>query len=317
MANHGAALFGQATLKNLLTDKLDLTLGLRVDYEKDALDFIDDRFPNEEMVRADEFSATFEFFEFLPKASLQYSWGTRLMSYCSVTRGYKSGGFNTTFEREEDQAFDPEFSWNYEAGVKGNMLSNRLNATLSLFYIDWKDLQVYQPIPSGRGSMLKNAASASSTGLELELGAVPVNNWRITASLGYAHALFREFKPIPEEDLDFAGNRIPYVPDLTGFFSTSYRIPFTSDYFDDLVLALNWRQTGTIYWNDANDYHQGPYGLLGASVKVSLLDFQVSIWSQNILDEQYRSFQFAAIGNVYAQPGMPRITGISLSYRLP
>lgn len=40
------------------------------------------------------------------------------MIYGTITRGFKTGGFNTSFERDEDRSFDPEYSWNYELGTK-------------------------------------------------------------------------------------------------------------------------------------------------------------------------------------------------------
>ncbi len=316
MTNYGAALFGQGSLNNLLMKGMELTMGVRVDYEKDRLDFTYDRTANGTPSRADEFASDFDFFEILPKLSLKYQWNSDQMTYLSATRGYKSGGFNTTFEREEDQAFDPEYSWNYEAGWKAVFAGNRLNLGVALYYIDWQNLQVYQPIPSGRGSMLKNAASAHSKGVELELTARPVRNFRLSGSVGYADVRFDDFVPDPDEALNYSGNRVPYVPDLTGFASTSYRIPLKGSLFSELVFALNWRQTGTIYWNDANEYHQEPYGLMGANVHLGIADFDIRLWSDNLLNRDYRSFQFTAIGNVYAQPGRPRTVGVTLSYEL-
>jgi outer membrane receptor protein involved in Fe transport len=316
MSNHGAALFGQSTLKEIAINNLDITLGIRVDYEKNGLDYNYDRFVDGEMSHAEDFVSSNEFFEILPKISFKYKWSESQMNYISLTRGYKSGGFNTTFEREEDRAFDPEYSWNYEAGWKASFSNKKLNLGLALFYIDWKNLQVYQPIPSGRGSMLKNAASAYSRGAELEISGLPVRNWKISGSLGYSDARFTEFFPDPEEAINYNGNKIPYVPDLTGFVTTSYRIPLSGKLFNEVAMSVNWRQTGKIYWNDANEYVQNPYGLMGANVMLGISDFSLRIWSQNILNTSYRAFQFTAIGNVYTQPGRPRTTGITLSYNL-
>ncbi len=316
MTNYGAALFGQGSLRDLLLEGMELTIGIRVDYEKDQLDFTYDRTANGNTSRADDFVSGFDYFELLPKFSLKYKWNSDQMTYLSATRGYKSGGFNTTFERNEDQSFDPEYSWNYEAGWKAALAGNRLNLGLALYYIDWQNLQVYQPIPSGRGSMLKNAASAHSQGVELEISARPLKNFRLSGSLGYADVRLDDFSPDPDETLNYKGNRVPYVPDLTGFASSSCRIPFRGALFREMAFSLNWKQTGTIYWNDANEFHQNPCGLMGASIYLGISDFDLRIWSANLLNHSYRSFQFTAIGNVYAQPGRPRTFGITLSYQL-
>src|SRR5699024_4891533 len=95
--------------------------------------------------------------------------------YASVTRGYKAGGFNTSFDKKEERTFDPEYSWNYELGTKLNFCNNRFFADIALFYIDWKNHQVFQHIESGRGRKLKNAGKSASKGIEISLSARPVD----------------------------------------------------------------------------------------------------------------------------------------------
>jgi len=316
MVNYGAALFGQGSFNDILFNGFDLTMGLRIDYEKDALDYNYVRYTNGETVPTENFVSGFSFFELLPKVSLNYRWSGNQMSYLSATRGYKSGGFNTTFEREEDRSFNPEYSWNYEFGWKSVFLDKKAHVRLALFYIDWKDLQVYQPIPSGRGSMLKNAASAYSQGAELEVNLLPLKNLRMSGNLGYADVRFSDYAPNPDEEVNYAGNSVPYVPDFTGYLSLSYRVPLNGELFRDLVFSSSWRETGKIYWNDANEYSQHAYGLLGGNVSMGIYDFTLRIWAENILGTDYRAFQFTALGNVYAQPGTPRRIGLTLSYSL-
>lgn len=74
------------------------------------------------------------------------------MLYATVTKGYKTGGFNTSFDREEDRTFRPETSWNYELGAKHPLLDNRLNAEICFFWIDWKNQQIYQMLATQNGS---------------------------------------------------------------------------------------------------------------------------------------------------------------------
>jgi iron complex outermembrane recepter protein len=87
--------------------------------------------------------------------------------YALVSKGYKTGGFNAIFEREEDLMYDPEESWNYEVGFKTSLHQNRIIAEAALFYIDWTNQQIYQTVPSGQGSMLKNAGHSVSKGFEV------------------------------------------------------------------------------------------------------------------------------------------------------
>jgi outer membrane receptor protein involved in Fe transport len=96
--------------------------------------------------------------------AVSYTFSGSQLLYTSVSKGYKSGGFNTSFERDEDRSFEPEYSWNYEAGTKLSFWQNRIKTELSLFYIDWRNQQIYQPLPSGKGSMLKKCRTIRKQG---------------------------------------------------------------------------------------------------------------------------------------------------------
>jgi hypothetical protein len=63
------------------------------------------------------------------------------MTYFSFAGGFKAGGFNSSAPAGAE-TFDQERSWNYELGLKGRALDNRLSFGAALFYTDWKDLQL-------------------------------------------------------------------------------------------------------------------------------------------------------------------------------
>ena len=133
----GAALFHQSTLTDLFLPGLSLTFGLRLDFEKDVLDYRYDMLGNSVLTSlADTVYPGLTSLELLPKIALKYAAG-RSNFYGVVSRGYKTGGYNSTFERPEDLTFEPEHSWNYEAGIK-TALPGNLFADASVFYIDFE-----------------------------------------------------------------------------------------------------------------------------------------------------------------------------------
>jgi iron complex outermembrane recepter protein len=235
------------------------------------------------------------------------------MMYTSIGKGYKSGGFNSTFERTEDQTFDSESSWNYEAGVKVKSPESHWMINLSGFYIDWSNQQIYQPVPSGQGSMLKNAGKTSSKGFELESSVVPFRNFTANLSCGYTHAMFIDYVANPAKGINYNGNMIPYVPRYNWFTGATYRLPLKGRFPDEIHFSLSYQGTGKLFWNDANSLHQSPYQLLGARIEVHYRDFSVALWGSNLLGTHYNVFLFQALGNTYAQPGQPRLVGISLN----
>lgn len=308
----GAALFHQSALQHVFIEGLTLTAGMRLDYESASLGHassMEAAFPTPP---PSGFESDLSFYEWLPRLALNYSFSDKQSVYGAIVRGYKTGGFNVVFDSDEDRSFDPEFSWNYELGLKGYYLDNRLSIQSSLFYIDWKNQQIYQLLSSGQGSMLKNAGVSVSKGLELEIQALLMRNLHFTGSYGYTHAVFMENEPNPGTDL--SGNFIPYVPRQTLFGGLSYRHPMKNGFLEALCLNLGYQGVGRLYWNDANTFSQGSYGIVNAMLSLEAGDFRLDLFANNITSTEYHSFSFAALGRHYVQQGRPATFGMNLHY---
>jgi iron complex outermembrane recepter protein len=306
-ANSGMALFHQSTLD---LGKFTFSAGIRADYEKATLDYTDDRFRNGNATRADEFVSDMDFFEILPKLAVKYSINEYLVPYATIAKGYNSGGFNSTFEREEDRSFDPEHSWNYEAGLKAKWLQQRIYADLAFFYIDWTNQQIYQTVPSETGSMLTNAGKTESKGVELELKALPAQNLETWLTFGYNEARFVEY--IKNEDEDYSGNYLPYVPKYSFNVGGNYKINVRAGWLDQIRVNLSYNGFGKHYWHESNEAWQDFYGLLNHRVSFEKNNIIFSFWGKNILNSEYNSFYFQALGNSYAQIGKPATLGVNL-----
>ena len=313
--NQGWAVFGQFRVKDVLVDGLDFILGARLDQETDSLDYVYDLHMGGNEIPQSNFKQGFGFFEFLPKAALNYSISQQVSTYASITKGYKSGGFNSTFELPEDESFGSEYSWNYEWGIKTGTKNNKYMMNLAIFYIDWTDQQIYQPVPSGQGSMLKNAGKSRSLGFEIEALARPIKNLTTNVSIGYTNAKFVDYVRDETKDINYSGNMIPYVPAYTWYAGATYRLPLYKKFVDEIHFNANIAGIGRIYWNDTNTIDQDPYQLVNVRIDYQFKSFTFGIWSRNLLNTEYTAFQFSALGNQYAQPGNPRLLGLSFSSR--
>ncbi len=306
--NSGAALFHQSTL-NL--GALTLTAGFRFDYEKATMDYADDRYINGSGPNRNEaFSSSMDFQEILPKVALQYHINSHLVPYATVAKGYNPGGFNSTFEREEDRSFDPEHSWNYEAGLKGKWLQQRIYANVALFFIDWSNQQIYQAVPSGNGSMLTNAGVSESKGFEVEVKALPLQNLETWVTFGYNEATFIDYKK--NENEDYSGNYLPYVPRLSFNTGGNYQFSVRWPWIDRVRLHLSYQGFGKHYWHESNTAYQPFYGLLNHRISLEKRNISLSFWSKNLLNTTYNSFYFQALNNAYVQVGKPTTLGVML-----
>ena len=138
------ALFSQATYS--LSSRVSLTGGVRYSDEQKDIHNIGGRYQLGTAVLANPAS----FYDFVdratydawtPKASIQFQASPETFVYFSATRGFKSGGLNVT-ATAPGGAFQPEFAWSYEGGLKRTMADGRVYVNTAVFYNDYKDLQV-------------------------------------------------------------------------------------------------------------------------------------------------------------------------------
>ncbi len=173
------------SLPPLLGEKLNVTAGLR--YERQEMDFTD-------YVAGIEKNKTWS--EVSPKITLDYLITPEIMTYASVAKGFRSGGFNTYATNPQYMTYDEETLWSYEAGMKSTLLNQRLMINAALFYMDIEDMQVNQAI-SPTEVYLTNAAEASAIGGEVDITAKLTESLSVNASLGYTNIEFDAYKDGP------------------------------------------------------------------------------------------------------------------------
>ena len=303
---YGFALYHQSTIDDLLVKGLSLTFGIRYDYERASTDFLYYKDSVASSKEVDKFYSKLKFSQVTPKFSLQYMFPSTGLVYATVTKGYKTGGFNTSFERDEDRTFEPESSWNYEVGAKHPFLDNRLRAEIAFFYIDWKNQQISQPLPSGRGSMLKNAGRSVSKGVELSLQGNLFNGFMLQANYGFTHATFKKYQ---NGKTDYAGNFLPMVPTHTFAIGADYTRANPCPHIDRFTISLNYTGTGRIYWKEDNHVSQPYYGLLNGKFSVTKGFATFAIWAKNITATDYTAFYFESGGKGLGQKGKPFTIG--------
>ncbi len=296
----GIAFYGQTTLP---LGKFDFTAGLRYDMEKANLVYNYERTLAGNTSHINDFDNSLNFSQLLPRFAINFHANENLTMYHSISKGYKAGNFNSTFTRDEDISFKPEYSINYEIGVKSSFFNRKLTANLAAFYIDWKDQQIYQPVPEGTGSMLKNAGKSLSKGIELEINTRPSKNFDIWLGVGLNEAKFVDYQR--DENTNYGQNYIPYIPKYTLNAGINYTVFVKSKLIKQIVMNSNYQLFGKLYWNDDNVAYQDAYGILNAKISVSSRIFQWGFWGKNLISAEYNAFYFEALGKSYVQKGKP------------
>lgn len=313
---YGYALYHQSTVNDILLKGLSFVFGIRYDWERTKSTFLtydyahgtEPKIPDADVQKA-------KFDQVTPKFALNYSFRDNGLTYFSVARGYKTGGFNSTAEQEKDKSFKPEYSWSYELGAKSSFLNNLLHLDLSLFYIDWRDQQISQMKASGKGYILRNAGKSTSKGVEFTAQVNPINNLSFQLAYGYTQATFKDYKNGEGEKAQvFDGNYLPMVPKHTFSLSADYTLNVNQKALDAIIFNAQYTGLGRIYWNDLNTVSQAYYSQLNAKVGFRKKDVSLELWAKNITDTKYISYYFASSGN-FVQQGKPVSAGVNLSVK--
>jgi iron complex outermembrane receptor protein len=306
--NVGIGVYGQGTLSFL--DKLDLTLGGRVDYEYEHANINNTFSPP--IAPAFNGSDTKDFTEFSPRVAVDYHWTPQLMTYATVAKGYRAGGFNSTFAAPSQIPFDPERSWSYEVGTKSSLLDNRLTLNADLFYIDWKHLQLDTPIPGEPSAFyISNAGDARSEGLEVEGDYLLFSGLEVFGGLGFDHARFE--RAIQPSGASAEGNRLPYAPETTWNVGTQYTLPLPHDM--RVYARADVYGVGPYSYDASNIAGQGAYVLTNLRVGYGGSWWRVEGWVNNAFNTHYipLAFPFPGSASGYVgESGDPLTAGVTM-----
>jgi iron complex outermembrane receptor protein len=297
----GAGVYGQARLT--AWERVDLSLGVRVDYENKHARLFNSSaamflLPTREVLSDD-------FTEASPRFGLAYHFMTNQMVYGEIVRGYRAGGFNPIFPTGHAE-YETEHTWNYEIGQKSLWLDGRLETALSLFYIDYRNIQLNQPVATAPGQFyIGNAGAADSKGVEFEVK-YRASGWcDLFGDVGYTDAKFLSgssaYNPnIPPAGASqsVSGNRLPYTPTYTANLGTQL------SWSPIAPVTLYARAEVTIYgdfkYDASNAEGQDTYALADFRAGMKGSHWFVEGWARNAFDSHY-----VPIAIPYGQLGAP------------
>ena len=262
---------------------------------------------------------------FSPQATLEFQATDDLFLFGTVSRGFKSGGFSeqpTTLIAAETPT-DQETATNFELGAKSTWFDDRLLLNAALFYIDYEDLQVSQLVPDPNDpnspgvTVLRNAATATSQGLELEFSATPWENVSVTGHYAYVDATYDEF--IDGAGRDNSGNQLTRHPKHQGFVAVETWRDLANG--DRLSARLSASAQSEVFIDPENN----PIARLDPFELVNLrLAYEwdggpeVALWARNLFDTYYEQHAIDLPANSAGRAavvGEPLTFGVQLRWR--
>lgn len=322
----GYALFAQGNYQ--LTDNLEIAAGARYAYEKIEQTLTMNFIIGGGVLRGN-FSAnpSNSYRDVSPMASLMYKINDDIMTYFTVSKGFKGGGFNPSAPTDPvaNFSFDEETSWMYELGAKTSYFDNRMTLDAAAFWVDIKDMQVsISRILAGAvtSTGITNAAKARSKGFEMELAALPFPELRIGASVGYTNAVYKDY--INDARINLSGQPVEDTPDWIGAIDADYTVGLSGDL--EAVFGGTYRYVGEARYGNGTPstphFQTESYDQFDVRAGLHTDVWEVTLFADNVFNS-YNIIWKGGFSTFYRRPteafgqraAPPRRIGLKGTYR--
>jgi len=259
-----------------------------------------------------------EYRKWTPRIALQYQLDEDIMLFTSIATGFKAGGFNPVPEADSAGEYDEEENTSYEFGMKSQWLYNRLQFNGSLYYSDYKGLQV--EVNENGKTFTKNIPDVVSQGVEFDIIARPSRAVEIIANYSYNDTEFGDFRfPSNGELVDWTNNELPRAPQQTASLIAQYSIPLN----DDLQFTLRGESTysSDYYYTLRNSREEHQSGYTKFNMRITLAEvsgqWAVSLFGKNLGDREHSVSRIDPLGvGAVSIRNSPRFWGLDINYSL-
>jgi iron complex outermembrane receptor protein len=302
----GVGVYGQGTWT--VGQRVDLTAGARFDHEQK--DGHLRTFFTPAIAPPTDVTAEADFTHVSPQFSAAFRATPRVRVYGTVAQGFKAGGFNAASPAGRE-AYGEEESWNYEGGIKTSLLNQRVALNVSMFHIDWRDIQLAVPNPAVPAQFyISNTGQAGSSGVEVEVVGRPALGVDLFASLGTTSAGFTEGTRSAGVEVD--GNRLPDTPRFTANAGGQLSRAVTEN--ASLFVRGDVTVYGKRFYDEFNAASQDAYSLVNLQFGVRGARLFGEGWLRNAFDTRYVPVALAYPGlapsGYVGEPGAPRTFGV-------
>ncbi len=373
-----AAVYHQSTFHDFPVSGLSLTVGARMEYERVWIDYnsgtalvFDFNIPSLSGVpsmqpvlsRLRNIGVSSDLIgslsrdnrEFLPKVALKYDFDRQNNVYASVSKGYRSGGYNIQMFSDLIESSLSSAMMAAADSKSGGMMTQMAGDALSGmtgFTPDVDGTVAYRPERSlnyelgghftlADGALQADMAVFLMNTSDQQISRFSANGFgRITVNAGRSRSrgaeLSLRWKPTAalalnanygytratfrdyrvSETTDYTGNLVPFVPRHTLNLNARYTFLMRSGaWLDAINLNAGYTGAGRIYWTEDNTASQPFYGLADGSVEFTRGSSVLGVWVRNAFDRSYAAFYFESLGRKFRQQGNPLQVGMSLDLK--
>lgn len=279
-----------------LLDNLILVAGLR--YDTSSTEVL--QFNNVTNQVSNETNQSNE--AFTPRIGFVYQPIEPISLYANYARSFAPNLFSTDVD---GNPLPPEEGEGFEFGIRGEIVENRLSATLAYFDITKQNVATADPnSPPGVFASIATGEQRSR-GVDFNLTGEISPGWNIVASYAYVDGEVTEDNTLP------VGNRLPGVPDHSASLWTTYEIQAGD--LQGLGFGLGFNYVGEREANFDNSFQADSYFIMNAAAFYRRDDWCIQLNVDNLFDTDYiESALPIQAQSLY--PGAPTTVRASVSY---
>ncbi len=255
-----------------------------------------------------------------PRLALSYRINKEITLYAIAAKGFSPPALAEL--RPSDGNFygnlQAESGWNFETGLKGELLQSRLVFDIATYYFSLQNAIVRRNNTAGAEYFL-NAGSTRQNGLEtmISFQAVKhkgkfINSCKIWSSYSFQPYLFTDYQ---QGNIDYSGKQ------LTGVPQNIWVKGMDLETSKGLYANISWNSTSSLPLNDANDVFADSYQLvqtkLGFRQEKNKQQTNIFCGIDNLLNKPYSlGNDINAAGRRYYNPaaGINFFAGISYNF---
>jgi iron complex outermembrane receptor protein len=234
-----------------------------------------------------------------PRVAVTRHWSPQLMTYASVARGARGGGFNPPAVPANLRTYKGDSAWTYELGTKYSSVDRRVSLAADVFYNDYSNYIGPNSIlrtSAGFTTIDLNTGHVRSYGVELEGTFRPTSQWTLTGGGSLMHArLTNTDIYTATTGRTLASDRLPFQPDWNFYANSNYVVPLSKGdlSFDAGVVGKGNRLEATIQQKTPEYQGQPPvqplkaYVLVNAALTYRVGGFEIGGFVKNLFNKKY------------------------------
>jgi iron complex outermembrane recepter protein len=251
------------------------------------------------------------------KINLAYTVNDDVLTYFTISEGYRTGGINPIPEctgneigsgqalcaNSDEVLIEPDETTNYELGMRSTWLDQRLTLNAAVYLVEWDKIQVAGTTQNGGLPILVNGGEAESSGLELSFRGLLTDSLTGWGNYSYTKAELTEDAPgiMRDDDDALDGDRLPGSPEhsaalgLEWVFSlgtdTELVLDYAGYYTGDILTTIGQRGNSAIADRDGNTMPNGwgdkldSYWLHNAAATIVWNDLRAQLFVDNLANE--------------------------------